>query len=116
MMDCLACGPTSSPASREHVFSDWLLQEFGPDVSIALFRMLGRGSRTKVRTEIKLASFRLKQVCEACNNGWMSDLENMAKLLILDLIKDGLELSGTTRLWNRGFRSACIRFGRGCRL
>lgn len=78
------------------MFSDWLLQEFGTNVSMGLFRMLGDGSRRQERVEIKPASFRLKQVCEACNNGWMSDLENAAKPLILGLIKNGLELNDLT--------------------
>jgi len=92
-MDCLACGITSSPASREHVFSDWLLQEFDPNVSMGLFRMLGDGSRRQVRDEIKLASFRLKEICECCNNGWMSNLENAAKPLILALIQGSRDLA-----------------------
>jgi hypothetical protein len=68
-MDCLACGITSSPASREHVFSDWLLREFGPDTSIALFRRLPDGTRLQQREYIKIAAFRLKAICEQCNNG-----------------------------------------------
>ena len=95
-MDCLACGRTPSPASREHVFSAWLLQEFGLDVSMALFRMQGDGSRKQVRVEIKLASFKLKEVCEACNNGWMSRLESEAKPLILGLIRGSLGLQSLT--------------------
>jgi hypothetical protein len=95
-MDCLACGITSSPASREHVFSNWLLREFDPEVSMSLFRMLGDGSRKQVRIEVKLASFRLKEICEACNNGWMSDLETAAKRLILALIRGTLDLANVS--------------------
>jgi hypothetical protein len=95
-MDCLACGITSSRASREHVFSDWLLQEFDPEVSMSLFRMLGDGSRRQSRVEIKLASFKLKEICEACNNGWMSNLEIAAKPLILALIGGTLDLANLT--------------------
>src|ERR1017187_3798151 len=95
-MDCLACGITSSPASREHVFSNWLLREFDPEVSMSLFRMLGAGSRKQVRIEVKLASFRLKEICEACNNGWMSDLETAAKRLILALIRGTLDLANVS--------------------
>jgi hypothetical protein len=91
-MDCLACGITGSPATREHVFSSWLLKEFGPNASMALYRHSGDGSERKVRAEIKLDSFRLKRICEDCNNGWMSDLETSAKPLILALIKDGRQL------------------------
>src|ERR1035441_2451011 len=87
-MNCLACGPTTSPASREHVFSRWLLAEFSPDISMALFRLLGDGAREQRRSEIKLDSFKLKRICEGCNNGWMSELEESAKPLILEVIRD----------------------------
>lgn len=60
---------------------------------MSLFRMLGDGSRKQVRIEVKLASFRLKEICEACNNGWMSDLETAAKRLILALIRGALDLA-----------------------
>jgi hypothetical protein len=36
---------------------------------MGLFRMLGDGSRKQARVEIKLASFKLKGICEACNTG-----------------------------------------------
>jgi hypothetical protein len=91
-MDCLACGTTSSPASREHVFSRWLLTEFGPDTSMALFKQLDDGAREQRRAEIKLDSFKLKKICECCNNGWMSELEERAKPLILGVIRGVREL------------------------
>ena len=37
-------------------------------------------------------SFKLKKICEACNNGWMSDLEKLAKQLVLGIIKGGRKL------------------------
>jgi hypothetical protein len=91
-MDCLACGPTSSPASREHVFSDWLLREFDPEISMALYRRNGDGTNQQVRQQVKLTNFRLKAVCTPCNNGWMSQLESSAKPLILGLIRGGASL------------------------
>jgi hypothetical protein len=78
------------------VFSDWLLQEFDPDVSMGLFRMLGDGSREQARVEIKLASFKLKEICEVCNTGWMSNLEIEAKPLILALARGTLDLANLT--------------------
>lgn len=86
-MDCLACGPTSSAVSREHVFAQWLLKEFGPDTSMALFGLRPDGTHEQRRAEIRLDSFRLKKICEACNTGWMCRLEEAAKPLILGLIR-----------------------------
>lgn len=89
-MNCLACGETSSPASQEHVFSHWLLQELQYlDAPIGLFRAYGDGSSKQMRAEIKLDSFKLKRVCAACNNGWMSHLEDTVKPILWGLIKGG---------------------------
>jgi len=92
-MVCLACGMTSSPPSREHVFSKWLLSEFGPDLSVGLFRQLGDGSREPHRAEIRLDSFRLKKICERCNTGWMSQLEEETKPIILGIIRGARNLN-----------------------
>ena len=87
-VECLACGTTSSPASREHVFAKWLLTALAAlEVPIGLFREFGDGTTQRQRQDIKLDSFKLKRLCEACNNGWMADLENLAKPLILAIIK-----------------------------
>jgi len=43
------------------------------------------GTNQRARTDITVDSFRLKQICKSCNNGWMSELENLAKPLILGL-------------------------------
>jgi hypothetical protein len=91
-MDCLACGNTPSSPSLEHVFARWLLEEFGPDARIDLFRLHHDGASEQVRDTIKLDSFKLKKVCAACNNGWMSELENAAKPLILEVIRDNRAL------------------------
>ena len=92
-MDCLACGNTSSPASREHVFSQWLLNEFGLQrVDGALQIHPHDRTSVQVRNRIRLDSFKLKRICEACNNGWMSELESAAKPLILDVIRNARSL------------------------
>src|SRR5579859_2531376 len=91
-VNCLACGPTDAPASREHVFSAWLLREFDPGIAMALFRLNPDGTNHKVRQEIKLDGFKLKGVCEPCNNGWMSQLEDKAKPIMLDLVHDRRKL------------------------
>jgi len=58
-VNCLACGPTEAPASREHVFAAWLLREFDPDIAMALFRLNPDGTNHEVRQEIKLDGFKL---------------------------------------------------------
>lgn len=88
-MNCLACGSTDAKPSREHVFASWLLEEFGRDSTIGLYRPSPDGSYTQIRQEIRLNSFTLKHVCDPCNKGWMSTLESRTKPIILDLARNG---------------------------
>jgi hypothetical protein len=52
-----------------------------------LYHQFGDGSHKQTRVEIKLDSFRLNEICERCNNDWMSQLEDAAKPLLLGLIR-----------------------------
>lgn len=91
-MNCLSCGPTSAKASGEHIFSAWLLREFDPKAAGALYRPQDNGGLSQVRPEILLDNFRLKQICEQCNNGWMSALERRTMPIILDVTRNGRTL------------------------
>src|SRR5580700_1651436 len=53
-VNCVACGPTISSASNEHVFSKWLLKEFEPNASMPLYRQFDDGTHKQARAEIKL--------------------------------------------------------------
>lgn len=85
-MDCLACGQTSSPATKEHVFSQWLPRELGSP-SMSFYRRYGDGSSAPYRQMINLESFTLKRICQDCNNGWMSRLENLVKPTMVALMR-----------------------------
>jgi hypothetical protein len=90
-MDCLACGQTSSPASREHVFAQWLLKELGSP-SMSFYRRYGDGSTEPHRQPINLESFVLRRICENCNNGWMSKLEEVVKPILVPLMRGERQL------------------------
>jgi hypothetical protein len=76
---CIFCG--AAEVSKEHAWPDWLGRLFsGVSVEVQ-------------RTGPDLKSFRgrpfdltVTVVCPSCNNGWMSDLENATKDLLLGLI------------------------------
>jgi hypothetical protein len=88
IMNCLSCGLTSNTPSGEHVFSDWLLKELQcQELPMHFSRRYGDGTTSVHRTGITIGSFRLKRVCEGCNNGWMSRLEDRAKPILLPLMK-----------------------------
>jgi hypothetical protein len=48
---------------------------------------LSDGSSDQVRVPIKLDAFKLKRICEPCNNGWMGDLEEVTKPILLPIMK-----------------------------
>lgn len=86
---CLFC-PTllrSGTRSREHVFPDWILQHFRIGDHVVTQRAWqGLEQSSPVRRH-PLGAFRLGGVCEGCNKGWMSDLEQTVKPLLLALGK-----------------------------
>jgi len=78
MPDCIFC---PNPAdSVEHVFPQWVLdrKKLGP----SRFHF---GNRPERVADIDLT---VKSVCGACNNGWMSDLENDAKPILQSMFGD----------------------------
>jgi hypothetical protein len=91
-MECLACGPTSSPMTKEHVFADWLLEEL-KSPTINFYRRHGDGGTEPYRKTINLQSFQLRQVCKSCNNGWMASLEGRVKPTMVALMKGERQLS-----------------------
>jgi hypothetical protein len=92
-MNCLSCGETSATRSGEHVFAQWLLDYLHALTSpISHFRYQADGTSTPHRGQIALDSLRLKRICEPCNNGWMSRLEERAKPILVRLMERKLAL------------------------
>ena len=76
---CLFCADSAN--SREHVWPDWLVQ------SMKHRRPLRQTLGNKSAVEFT-GDFKIRCVCEACNNGWMSDLEAKTKPLLGSLAAD----------------------------
>jgi hypothetical protein len=74
------------------VFPQWLLQELGirdNQVSaVHLFKPLDGASPMELLStrDLALENIREGQLCAACNNGWMSDLENSCRETLLSLV------------------------------
>jgi hypothetical protein len=81
--ECIFCG--GSPLSKEHIWADWL-QDYIPrtftktahNVSIVA-ESQSEKFKGKVNRPGDPHSQRLRVVCESCNNGWMSDIQNRVK-------------------------------------
>lgn len=88
---CVFCGKEGS-LSREHIWPDWLSKMYlrkGDEKHTF-------GSRTHLDKDLvrdgtyerpgHLFSLRNRLVCQNCNNGWMSQVENEAKPIIVRMI------------------------------
>lgn len=83
---CLFCPRTAD--SKEHVWSDWILEDLKPAEPIRV----KIGKHTEVYKDDPAVL--VNCVCQPCNNGWMSDLENESKPFIYPMLHgSGITLS-----------------------
>jgi hypothetical protein len=83
MKECAFC--THPADSREHIFSDWMLEMLPPKQRyIFTERVVKRdeyisypGNKIKIKAKV---------VCTTCNNGWMSDLEGLCQTAMAHLL------------------------------
>jgi len=80
---CIFCGE-GGPFTAEHVLPEWIADLLKIQrVSITPSRM---GQPLKPWFAVGSFGSTVKRVCEACNNGWMSDLESDAKPILSRMI------------------------------
>jgi hypothetical protein len=79
---CVFCG--HGKATREHVWPDWiskmLVKRFGDKNPSWTVEARGKKRRVKAPDVV------VKHVCEACNSGWMSELEDQAKPVLVPMM------------------------------
>ena len=86
---CIFCGKPG--LTKEHVWADWLKRYIPKtevsytSLSATLHPTHSEFKRKKVGGDLR--SRKLRVVCKSCNNGWMSQLQERAKPLLLPLIK-----------------------------
>jgi len=69
---CLFC--SNAADSREHAWPQWLIEIFSSDEHVEVCaERLGEGLRAWRSRRPELV---VKHLCERCNNGWMSNVEN----------------------------------------
>lgn len=87
---CAGCGElfTNVTRSREHILPQWLAREVEqPDLSLKQYLHNEEQSEDALLRSHDLRSFVIKNVCTACNNGWMSQLEGRAQAMLLGLMQ-----------------------------
>jgi hypothetical protein len=94
---CIFCGGRG--LTKEHVWPKWLRSVLDPSMTTPrhFYSTSGFGRRrTVTHRSGSIESRRMRIVCERCNTGWMSRLQNNAKGRLLPLIRgQHISLTGT---------------------
>lgn len=83
---CAFCH-SSEPLSREHLFPDWASQYFERDGKLAHHRHSvaeDQPSGPMSSWQQKAFEWKVTAVCGACNNGWMSKLEEASRVAVFN--------------------------------
>jgi hypothetical protein len=98
---CLFCGTPLRPKkskkdgkSDEHIIPEWLIDHLGiRKMVITPMRTESASGRILDARQHVLPAFVAGMVCGTCNRGWMSDLEQQSKPILVSLIADPNRLS-----------------------
>ena len=100
---CIFC--TKRVNSDEHVWPEWLLTiiKQWPGKMVFQAMQLNKLGQTKKWNRFD-PEIRVRNVCKACNSGWLSQLEGKAKLILVPMINGTastltLEQQGTLAIW-----------------
>ena len=109
---CIFCGKLRKRA-KEHVFAETLLKELGArSEQITIEHRVFADDSLESQRKPSYASLVCGDVCETCNNGWMSQLEGRVKPWILgiqrkeDLCFPDQDLRFTFARW--ALKTACV--------
>jgi hypothetical protein len=80
---CIFCGEKAD--SKEDAWPEWVLELLGRDASTVIVMQFPKGT---FKQKGKNAGVKTRRVCRfKCNSGWMSDLENSCKPVMVPLIQ-----------------------------
>lgn len=84
---CLSCEKPIVDRAKEHVIAEWLLRALDVQYE-AVTHAVANGSTDQVQSTrvFTFDAFREGRICEGCNGGWMKDLEDEAKPLLIPLM------------------------------
>lgn len=84
---CIFCQRRDGKITREHLLPDWLSNFYGPDV-MCVNEGVNEDGTVAFRYTSKIFQRTLNEVCSTCNSGWMSDVENDAKPILIRMLKE----------------------------
>lgn len=94
--DCIFCG--SSPVTKEHLYSSWILRLLDREFDTTESRR-GIGGVRELWTANHPFQAVVRCVCKKCNNGWMEQIESAAVPTLTRMIRgeEGIELDTATQ-------------------
>jgi hypothetical protein len=103
---CLFCGKALQPKGSahsaktdEHVFPDWLQEHLGVKGNVVTPMRVRSDNRQVIdMRQHVMGAFVAGSVCNDCNHGWMSTLENEVKATLIRLVDDPIKLGTLTDL------------------
>ena len=98
MKTCMFCGPTAAEMTAEHVMPLWLSRLFRDYAGVIRYRSVHKEDdlHTPNRSPLALVDrtrtartmdLSVREVCQPCNNHWMSELEGIAQPILSPLIR-----------------------------
>ncbi len=95
MRRCAFCNSAKAEITGEDIWSLWIGRLYGPPAKDRYkFRQRDAEGRTLREWHGSKLEHKARVVCGRCNNGWMSDMENLhAKPTLKDMIQHGTRLS-----------------------
>lgn len=84
---CAMCGrPLRGDRSKEHVFAKWLMPHYEAlPQPFSVAWSSDDSFEVHEKRELIMGNHVAGRICRTCNNGWMSQLEDQAKLALLDV-------------------------------
>ena len=84
---CIFCQHDDRKITKEHLFPDWLSKMYDDTVTGINEGTNADGSIAYSYTS-KIFQQTMNSVCEVCNNGWMSQIENEAKPILIKMLRN----------------------------
>jgi hypothetical protein len=85
-MPCRFCGATDRKITKEHVWPEWL-EDFVPPSSGPGYAERWSSADGRQEWKEQLLSATIRKFCDACNNGWMGDIEGAAKPMVGPMVE-----------------------------
>src|SRR5688572_6679457 len=81
---CMFCGGT--PVTLEHHFAQWIQPYVPAERGTSAFLMTPGAPTQKRGGSRSAAAVAMKMACGPCNNGWMRDIEDLARPILGPMI------------------------------